>query len=132
MIFCPDPDVPNEFHEDHLNVGNICKRLAFSSSNRGIMEEMGLKEAPLLACGFYMTARPSAFVKTKGYLGKQLSALFENHLSQFPEGSGDRKSVDTYLKLRSHMYGLRNFCSSAEGFRVIGKGQMHCLPEISK
>ena len=49
--------------------------------------------------------------------------------SQFPEGSADAKNIALYLRLRSADLGLRNFCGAAEGFRVLGRTQMHCLPE---
>ena len=36
---------------------------------------------------------------------------------------------ELYLKLRAADFGLRTFSRSAEGFRVLGRTQMHCLPE---
>ena len=32
-------------------------------------------------------------------------------------------------RLRAADFGLRNLCGRAEGFRVLGRTQMHCLPE---
>ena len=34
-----------------------------------------------------------------------------------------------YLKLRAADFGLRSLSGKAEGFRVLGRTQMHCLPE---
>ena len=39
------------------------------------------------------------------------------------------KTITLYLRLRAADFGLRSFHSTAEGFRVLGRTQMHCLPE---
>ena len=75
-----------------------------------------------------MTARPNRFVKTSGFTQIQRDALL-CHASQFPIDSESYKSVDTYLKLRAADFGMRSLKGSAEGFRVLGRTQMHCLPE---
>lgn len=129
MIFCPDPDVISECHPDHLNVGRICKELAFCVSNRSIMERMGLSSVPLKGIAFYMTANVNTYVGTKGFFNTQLSSVFDCHVSQFPEGSSDRTGIGAYLKLRAYIFGLKNMSVTAEGFRVLGNTHMHCLPE---
>ena len=132
LIFAPDPDVKSECHADHRNVGNISRELAFFSSNEGIMREYGTQPAPVKAIAYYMTADPNRFVKTDGYLQRQISAVFDNHITQFPEGCPDRDSITLYLKLRAYDFGIRNISKTAEGFRVLGQTQMHCLPEAGK
>ena len=84
------------------------------------------------AVAFYMTAKPSAYIKTSWYLQRQLDALLSCHISHFPPGSADAKAVSTYLKLRAYDFGLRCRSRTAEGFRVLGQTQMHCLPEAGK
>jgi hypothetical protein len=79
-----------------------------------------------------MTAKPTQYIKISGYLEKQLDAIFSCHLSQFPKGCGDAQSIPLYLKLRSIDFGIRSFKGCAEGFRVLGVTQMHCLPEAGK
>ena len=129
VIFAPDPDVISECHADHRNVGNICRELAFFSSNEGIMEKLGTVYAPVKAIAYYFTAKANRFIDTSGYLNIQLRSIFECHKTQFPEGCDEGKSISLYLKLRAHDFGLRKFCRTAEGFRVLGSTQMHCLPE---
>ena len=129
VIFAPDPDVGSECHPDHKNVGNAAKRLALFSDNAGIMERYGAPAAPVQALALYMTARATRFVDTTGYLDTQLSAIFDFHKSQFPEGCDTGKAIRLYLKLRALDFGLRSFRRTAEGFRVLGRTQMHCLPE---
>lgn len=129
VIFAPDPWVRSECHIDHLNVGESARRVACLAPYAGIMERTGAKSAPVKALAYYMTAHPNYFVGTKGMLPLQLRAIFNCHLSQFPKGCQERTSIALYLKLRSAEFGLRSFHKSAEGFRVLGTTQMHCLPE---
>ncbi len=128
VIFAPDPCVTSECHADHLNVDNAARRIAYFAPYAGIMHEYGAETAPVAALAYYMTAKANRFVKTSGYLTKQLDAIFTCHQSQFPGDSGD--AIKLYLKLRSATFGLRRLSPSAEGFRVLTQTHMHCLPEM--
>ena len=132
VIFAPDPCVTSECHRDHLNVGNAARQIACFAPYKEIMEEYGATSAPVKALAYYMTAKPTQYIKTKGYLQKQLDAIFSCHLSQFPEGCSDAQSIPLYLRLRSIDFGIRSLKGCAEGFRVLGVTQMHCLPEAGK
>lgn len=132
IIFCPDPDVKSECHVDHLRVGRAAKQLAFLAPFEKIMKEYGAESAPIRAVAMYMTARPNRYVRTGGYLARQLEVLRTQFPSQYPAGCPALDSVMLYLKLRAHEYGLRKRCRSAEGFRVLGTTQMHCLPEAGE
>ena len=132
VIFAPDPCVTSECHRDHLNVGNAARHLACLAPYPGIMERHGAACAPVQALAYYMTAKPTCYVKTSGFLKKQLDAIFTSHTSQFPKGASDAASIQLYLKLRSITFGLRSFKGCAEGFRVLGTTQMHCMPEAER
>ena len=129
VIFAPDPCVDSECHVDHLNVGQAVRRLAYLASNGGIMEQYGTKSAPIQALAYYMTARPNRFVSTREHLQRQLDTIFTCHESQFPQGCPGADSIRLYLKLRALDFGIRSLKGQAEGFRVLGQTQMHCLPE---
>lgn len=129
VILAPDPDVTSECHADHLNVGRAAKQVAYFAPYGGIMERYGASAAPVQVLAFFMTAKPNRYVKTGNYLRLQLKSIFENHLSQFPEGCADAKSIALYLKLRAIDFGLRSGKGLAEGFRVLGVTHMHCFPE---
>ena len=129
VIFAPDPCVTSECHADHINVGNAAKKLAYFAPYGGITERFGAESAPVEAIALYMTAKANQYVGTRGFLKKQLDSIFKCHLSQFPAGCGDAKSISLYLKLRAYDFGLRRMCGTAEGFRVLGVTQMHCFPE---
>ena len=131
VILAPDPDVTSECHVDHKNVGEASKRLAFFAPFPEIMARYGAGAADVQALAFYMTARPDRFVSTRGLLRRQLDALL-CHRTQFPADSEAYKSVALYLKLRSIDFGLRSLQGRAEGFRVLGKTHMHCLPEAGR
>ncbi len=129
ILFAPDPSVTSECHIDHLNAGTAARQLAFLAPFAEIMKQYGAECAPVKAIAFYMTAKPNRFVHTGPYLKQQSEAIFGCHKSQFPEGCGDISSISLYLKLRSFDFGIRSFKGKAEGFRVLGRTQMHCLPE---
>ena len=129
VIFAPDPSPSSECHIDHLNVGIAVRTLATNASNPGIMKKLGAAPCPLKAIAFYMTAKPNVFMKTTGFVKKQLDAIFENHLSQYPKGCLARNTIGLYLKLRAKDFGFRSFHLTAEGFRILGTTHMHCLPE---
>lgn len=132
-VFAPDPWVSSECHQDHLRCGRAARQLGCFAPYAGIMERLGASSAPVKALCYYMTAKPTAYVKTAGgYREKQFRAVFDCHLSQFPKGSQEAKSIALYLKLRSADMGLRCLASQAEGFRALGQIHMHCLPEAGK
>ena len=129
VLFAPDPCVDSECHMDHLNVGQAVRNLACFAPYSGIMAGYGAESAQIKALALYMTARPNRFVATRGHVEKQLSAIFSCHLTQFPPASPAAASIRLYLKLRALDFGLRSLKGQAEGFRVLGPTQMHCLPE---
>ena len=128
VLFAPDPCVDSECHADHLNAGRIARELAFFSPFPEIMQAYGAESAPVKALAYYMTAKPNRFVGVRDTLPIQRRAVL-CHESQFPEGSEALRSLSLYLKLRAADFGLRSLKGQAEGFRVLGTVQMHCLPE---
>ncbi|MBQ5771466.1 MAG: PIG-L family deacetylase [Clostridia bacterium] len=130
VIFAPDPEVHSEAHLDHLKVGSAVKHAACFAGNPGIMKKRGAAAHPVRMVAFYMTSRPNGYVKLKKrHLTCQLSAIFENHKTQFPEGSDAGKQIALYLKIRSLDMGLKRLTLHAEGFRISDSLHMHCLPE---
>ena len=132
VLFAPDPCVDSECHMDHLNVGHAVRNLACFAPYSGIMAGYGAESAQVKALAYYMTARPTRFVATRGHVEKQLEAIFSCHLTQFPPDSPAAASIRLYLKLRAADFGLRSLHVQAEGFRVLGPTQMHCLPEAGR
>ncbi len=131
LIFAPDPDVSSECHADHRNTGETAKTLAYFAPYTEIMRRYGATPADVQAVAFYMTARANRFVNTRGLTGKQLSSIL-CHRTQFTADSPAYKSIALYLKLRAADFGIRALCGQAEGFRVLGRTHMHCLPEAGR
>lgn len=130
MILAPDPEVHSEAHLDHKNVGNAVKLLACFSKNPGVMKMRGAEAFDLKAAAFYMTSKPNRYVRLKkSHLSKQLSSIFQNHLTQFPENDPSGKQIVLYLKIRSFDMGRRCLSLHGEGFRMVDGLHMHCLPE---
>ncbi|MBR6406023.1 MAG: PIG-L family deacetylase [Lachnospiraceae bacterium] len=133
LIFAPDPFVASESHKDHLQTGACSREIACFAPYPGIMREYGAeKAADVQGIAYYMTAKPNVFVKTSGLLPLQLKSVFSCHRSQYPEGSQEAKDIGLYLRLRAHDFGLRSFHRTAEGFRLLSKTEMHCLPEAGE
>lgn len=133
IIFAPDPDVKSEAHVDHLRTGKAVKMLTCLAPYPGIMKRFlkgQEKGIPVQAAAFYMTASPNRYVKTGNLIKKQFEAL-DCHVSQYPSDSDASKQVKLYLRVRSLDFGLRTFSPAAEGFRVLSRVHMHCLPEAS-
>ena len=128
VILAPDPDIPSECHVDHRRAGEAAKRLAFFAPFPEIMARYGASAATVQALAFYMTARPNRFVQTRGLLRRQLDSIL-CHRTQFTPDSDAYRNVALYLKLRAADFGMRSLRGQAEGFRVLGQTQMHCLPE---
>ena len=131
LIFAPDPDTGAECHPDHLAAGKAAKQAAFFAPFAEIMERHGAEAADVQAIAFYMTARPNRYVKTRGFTERQLQSLL-CHKTQFPKESPAFKTIALYLRIRSADFGVRTLYGHAEGFRVLGRTQMHCLPEAGK
>lgn len=131
-IFAPDPFVSSECHMDHLRCGRAAGQLAYMAPYAGVMAGYGSTPAPVEALAYYMTAKPTAYVKTRGCLERQLRSVFDCHRSQFPTDAAESKALGLYLRLRSADMGLRCGYTAAEGFRLLGRVHMHCLPEAGK
>ncbi|MBR5094423.1 MAG: PIG-L family deacetylase [Oscillospiraceae bacterium] len=132
LIFAPDPDVTSECHVDHRRVGDIARKVACFAPYQELMAAYVADAADVQAIAFYMTAKPDRIVDTRGYLPRQLDAIFSCHVSQFPPQFEGSKALALYLKLRAIDHGLRRLSPSGEGFRVLGQTQMHCIPEAGK
>ena len=133
IIFATDPSVGSECHTDHINVGECAKRLAFFAPFKDIMAKFGAENTDVKAIAFYMTGRPNRYVRTgKKLINRQFASVFECHQSQYPKGCPDIDSLKLYLNLRAFFFGVRSLKGRAEGFRVLGRTHMHCLPEADK
>ena len=136
VIFAPDPDIISECHQDHLNVGRAAKELAVFANFPEIFanylpEKVEISNLNIEAICLYFTNKPNKYVRTYGHFKKQLEAIY-HHKSQFPQNHPATKSLVLYLKLRAVDFGFRKLSIPCEGFRMINKTRMHCLPEAER
>ena len=137
IIFGPDPDISSECHKDHLNVGQAIKELGNFANYKDIFAHYLPKDTlvnngiDVKAIALFMTNKPNKFVRTYGHFKKQINALYI-HSSQYPKGDKATNAVVLYLKVRAVEYGFRTFSIPSEGFRMMNRTRMHCLPEASK
>lgn len=136
IVFGCDPDVDSECHVDHLNVGKAVKEVAHFASYpeifvRYLSEGVKPNKVDVQAIALFMSAKPNKFVRTLGHVKKQFNALYL-HKSQYAKGTPATNSVTLYLKIRAIEYGFRKCSITAEGFRMMNRTRMHCLPEASK
>ena len=131
-VFVTDPDVSSECHVDHRNAGECAKEACLFCENAEIAKRYEAKTAVVEALAFYMTAKPDRYIGVRGYRAKQLSAVFDFHVSQYPPDCDANATLQLYLRLRALEYGIRSFKGEAEGFRVLGRIHRHCLPEAGK
>ena len=132
VVFAPDPSLISECHQDHLNVGEAVRQLAFFAPLTEIMQHYDAKPAPVAAIAYYYTARPNTYVRTRGFVDVQLASLFNHHLSQFPPKRAEALSLRRYLKLRSFFMGLHTLSLHAEGFRMLDRMRMHVVSEAGR
>lgn len=132
VVFAPDPSLISECHQDHLNVGEAVRQLAFFAPLTEIMQHYDAKPAPVAAIAYYYTARPNTYVRTRGFVDVQLASIFDHHLSQFPPKSTEAFSLRRYLKLRSFFTGLHILSLHAEGFRMLDRMRMHVVSEAGR
>lgn len=128
VVFAPDFYAKNECHPDHLNVGMAARNMCVFAPYKEIMQSIySCNLVKVKAIAFYMTSCPNTYVKTsKKLVNQQIDAIFSSHKSQFPP---EEKSIPTYLRLRSRIYGLKTFKGNAEGFRMLDQTHMHCFNE---
>ena len=125
-------------HPDDIEIGAGATAAKLAAAGKEICflvcldGRFGDGNTPVQALAYYMTAKPNRYVKTYGYMGRQMDAVFGTHLSQFPEGCTDRDTICLYLKLRAVDFGIRSLTGCAEGFRVLGTTHMQCLPEAGE
>lgn len=131
IILAPDPLTRSECHYDHLAVGTVARYLSYFSNNEPIMKRRGSKAIPLKGIAFYMTDKPDCIEKvSKEDFKKQLAAISEGHVSQYPKGDPMTNSLKLYLSAKSFDMGMRKLSLHGEGYRFLDTIRMHCLPEV--
>lgn len=134
VIFCPDYQLINELHADHIKTGKATSYAFVSCMSAPLMKDLGCESFMPKAIAYYYTDRPNAYVCIRDTHKQRIEALRE-YKSQFPIDNDTERiffGICLYLNLRSLKYGLRRLCGRAEAFRALSAMHAHCAPEMSK
>lgn len=131
VVFCPDWQVKNECHADHVLVGQATSYAVCAYAPwKALMEKEGVLDThAALMLAYYYTARPNAYVKINKTFDAQTEVL-KLFPSQFK--AEDLKILKLYRTMRAIKFGARTWKGRCDGFRTLPYTRMHCIPEGEK
>jgi LmbE family N-acetylglucosaminyl deacetylase len=119
-VLAPDPWLPYEAHQDHLNCGWSAAESMIYCSLPLYLPELPAHDVQFIA--FYITNRPNQFVDIEAQQQEQLAAL-QMFPSQFtPE---TYQMAARYLTLKAADVGAAHGMKLAEGFKVLTPLHLH-------
>lgn len=125
IIFCPDPWVPYEAHQDHVVTG---KAVAQSFISTWLYEyPLGTKTTPhkVKAIGFYYTNKPNTTIDITKTFDLKMKAI-ACHQTQF-----DKKTLmmlSLYFKNKAKNDAKDEKYKLASKLKILGQHHMHCFP----
>ena len=132
LVLCPDPNLSNETHPDHLNVGEATRRSLVAAMYPNSARRHGLEidESTVLpqgiTLGYYYTDRANTVIDlTDEDFMKQVAAL-KCHQSQM---DSSMEMVTGYLKMRGQKLGSTINAPHGEGYFVLAPIHQHCFLE---
>lgn len=133
VVFVDDPQTPNELLLDDKQTAEESIKAIERVRNHYLQEEKGEQKKKIKAIAFYNANHPNSYVGINGVLLGKLNAVML-HSSLLPEKEEEKLAyMQTYKSLirrtAIHM-GLKSGKIMAEGFRVLGPGAMHNVPQI--
>jgi LmbE family N-acetylglucosaminyl deacetylase len=134
VVFCPDYQLINECHPDHVKTGRAASYAFISCMSAPLMKDLGSKSCSPKAIAYYYTDKPNSYVCVKDTHAQRIKALHE-YKSQFPIENDTQRiffGICLYLNLRTIKYGLKRLCGRAEAFRALSAMHTHCAPEAAK
>ncbi len=134
VVFCPDYQLINECHADHVKTGQAASYAFVSCMSAPLMKDLGSENLAPKALAYYYTDKPNAYVCIKDTHFQRIEALKE-YKSQFPIENDTQKiffGICLYLNLRSIKYGIKRLCGRAEAFRALAPMHVHCAPEAAR
>lgn len=125
-VFCPDPYLPYEAHQDHLVVGRAVAQAFISTS---LLEyPRGTQTSPydMMAIGFYFTKSPNTIIDTAKYFKQKFKAI-ALHKSQISKKMLEMYRM--YFTLQGTQLGKEKGYAMAEGLKVLAPIHLHCITE---
>lgn len=129
FVFCPDPWLNYEAHNDHIVVGRAASSAAIAAFLARYPKETETQPWQITALCFYFTAKPNTVVDVSDTFGLRLAAL-ARHKSQFsPEAL---ETYGQYLKHTASRRGAASGFTFGEAFKVLSPLQLHCIVEAEE
>lgn len=124
-VFCPDPWLPYESHQDHIVTGKACAQAVISCSLRTYPEGTQTKPCQLSAIGFYFTASPNTIVDITQYYDLKFESM-ALHKTQMNDQL--LALYRKYFKVRGNKLSQSN--AIAEGLKMLRPIHLHCFTEV--
>lgn len=123
-VFTADPNLENEFHEDHLKVARAVQYAVLDAGFKFYPEYIDGKPREDIwnveIIGFYYTDKPNTIVDISDYEEKKLESM-QCHASQMEPG------LQTIIKLQAQQFAEGTPYQAAEALRMLSKMQTHCF-----
>lgn len=123
-IFCPDPWLSYESHQDHVITGKAAAQAVISCSLTAYPEGTDTIPCQLNLVGFYFTSNPNLRVDITDYFDKKFEAV-AIHKTQINDQL--LAMYQAYFRMRGNR--LSGCASIAEGLKILRPLHMHCFPE---
>lgn len=126
LVFCPDPYLPYESHQDHLVVGRAVAQAFISTSLLEYPRGTQTEPLEMQAIGFYFTKAPNTTIDTAPYFKKKFQAI-ATHKSQI--SSEMLEMYRMYFTLMGTELGKEKGYKMAEGVKVLAPIHLHCITQ---
>ncbi len=126
LVFCPDPYLPYESHQDHLVVGRAVAQAFISTSLLEYPRGTQTESYEMQAIGFYFTKGPNTIIDTAPYFKKKFQAI-ALHKSQI--SSEMLEMYRMYFTLMGTELGKEKGYKMAEGVKVLAPIHLHCITQ---
>ncbi len=123
-VFTADPNLENEFHEDHIKVAHAVQTALLDARFPFLPEYVDNKPrtdiwtVPVI--GFYYTDKPNTFVDISAYEDLKIKAM-QCHATQMEPG------LILSIKLLAQQFAMETDYESAEGLRLLSPRHTHCF-----
>ncbi len=129
VVFCPDPYLPYEAHQDHLVVGRAVAQAFISTSLLEYPRGTQTEPYEMQAIGFYFTKAPNTIIDTAPYFKQKFKAIAA-HKSQIT--SEMLEMYRMYFTLQGSKLGKEKGYKMAEGLKVLAPIHLHCITEADQ
>ncbi len=126
MVFCPDPWLTYEGHNDHVVVGKATAQAFICANLLKYPENTETKPITPYAIGFYFTDKPNTIVDISETFQTKMEAI-SIHKSQINDEVF--ALYNAYFGMRGQNLAKDKDFQIGEGLKVLSQIHMHCFPE---